>query len=178
MELEIKKISSDVVLGSFDCGNQSINNLISQSYYPTLLHQGHAFCVHYNGQVIAYYMLSIIAFNIDKCPPDVKEYLEHSIKNSFNKHFAAVHIQYLAVDKQYQKYGIGTQLLKRIIKSTQALCKQWPIRFITLDALDDKVPWYRKNGFKEFGFGDTDHATTMYLDCVSQKDIDDYASDV
>lgn len=173
----IEKISSTVDLQDFDCGNATINTLIQKSDYPTLLHQGFCFRVSSQNKTAAYYMLSLVSFNINECPSEVKEYLEHSIKNSFNKHFAALHIQYLAVNKPYQKYGIGTYLLKRIIKLTKALCKRWPIRFITLDALDDKVPWYRKNGFKEFGFGDTDYTTTMYLDCVSQKDIDDYASD-
>lgn len=173
MALEVIKLSSDVVLGSFDCGNQSINNLISQSYYPTLLHQCYAFCVSNDNDIIAYYMLKFMDIDIDMCPDEISDYCD----GSFDPHLCAVNIEYIAVDQKYQGLCIGTNILKQIIIDIYELCEYWPVRLITLDALTTKINWYRTFGFKEFKPNDGSSSTVrMYMDCAQRNLIQSYVS--
>ena len=78
MAIEINKLSADVPLGSFDCGNQSINNLIFQSCYPTILHQSYAFCVSNDKGIIAYYMLKFVNIDISICSDEISEFYDDS----------------------------------------------------------------------------------------------------
>ena len=171
MVIEINKLSADVPSSSFDCGNQSINNLISRSYYPTILHQAYAFCVSNGDAIIAYYMLKFVSIDIGKCPDEISEFYE----DSFEPHLCAVNIEYIAVDKKYQGYHFGTYILQQIITDVQNLCEYWPVRFITLDALTTKIDWYKTLGFKEFKpNNDSSSTVRMYLDCASIDLIHSY----
>lgn len=174
MELEIKKISSDDdILDNFDCTNPSINKLIKKSYYPTLLRQGYTFCVSCQGITIAYYMLNFMYFDIESFPDDISDYYDASFGNGL----CSVHIKYIAVDKQYQKQKVATNILQHIMDSTKTLSNGWPVRFITLDALTDKVKLYRKLGFKELEPEDIHSPTvTMYYDCTPSDEIESIES--
>lgn len=173
MAIEINKLSADVPSDSFDCGNQSINNLIFQSCYPTILHQSYAFCVSNDNDIIAYYMLKFIDIDIDICPDEISDYCD----DSFDPHLCAVNIEYIAVDKKYQGYRFGTRILQQIITDVQKLCEYWPVRFITLDALTTKIDWYKTLGFKEFKPNDDSSSTVrMYLDCAPIDLIQSYVN--
>ncbi len=172
-EIRIDKLNSNVNMTNFDCNNPSINKLIKNSYYPTLVRQGYTFSVSYQNTVIAYYMLNFMHFDISSFPDEISECYDDSFSNSF----CSVHIKYIAVDRQYQKQGIATMILQYIMGSTKELSNLWPIRFITLDALTDKVGLYRKLGFKEFEPEDIHSPTvTMYYDCTTLEEIESYTS--
>ena len=152
MELEIRKISSDDdILDNFDCTNPSINELIKKSYYPTLLRQGYTFCVSCQRITIAYYMLNFMYFDIKSFPDDISDYYDASFGN-----------------------GLCSE---HIMDSTKTLSNGWPVRFITLDALTDKVKLYRKLGFKELEPEDIHSPTvTMYYDCTPSDEIESIES--
>lgn len=173
MAIEINKLSADVPLGSFDCGNQSINNLIFQSCYPTILHQSYAFCVSNDKGIIAYYMLKFVNIDISICSDEISEFYD----DSFDPHLCAVNIEYIAVNKKHQGCRFGTRILQQIIIDVQKLCEYWPVRFITLDALTTKIDWYKKLGFKEFKPNDNSSSTVrMYLDCAPIGLIQSYVN--
>lgn len=173
MAIEINKLSADVPSDSFDCGNQSINNLIFHSYYSTLLHQGFAFCVSNDHDIIAYYMLKFVNVDISICPDEISDYCD----DSFDPHLCAVNIEYIAVDKKYQGCHLGTYILQQIITDIHELCEYWPVRLITLDALTTKINWYKTFGFKEFKPNDDSSSTVrMYIDCAQRNLIQSYVS--
>ena len=53
--MSIKKIESDISK-SFDCGNSSINSLVYESYYPTILQHAYAFEVRVDERITGYFM--------------------------------------------------------------------------------------------------------------------------
>ena len=64
--------------------------------------------------------------------------------------YAALEISYIAIDRRVQGNGIGTRVLARLISDAEKLSKILPIRFLVLDALDDKVQWYLDAGFTTY----------------------------
>ena len=64
--------------------------------------------------------------------------------------YAALEISYIAIDRRVQGNGIGTRVLTRLISDAEKLSKILPIRFLVLDALDDKVQWYLDAGFTTY----------------------------
>lgn len=63
--------------------------------------------------------------------------------------FPAVKIGRLGVQREYQRSGVGTQLLKYVVGLVVRLNRDLNIgcRLITLDAYPKSVSWYEKKGF-------------------------------
>lgn len=167
-ELEITKIHSEIPVGSFDCGNPSINASISESYYPTLLQHAYAFMVSCNNIILGYYMIKFLNIKLTTCPEEIADYCSSLCDDCFS-----LHIKYVAVNSIYQRNGIGHNILNYIIKSTFELSRLWPVRLITLDALKEKYSWYQELGFIAFNEADLeDDSPTlfMYMDCLLNPD--------
>lgn len=161
---QVSKLQSEISGGVFDCGNPSINSLILDSYYATVLQHAYGYKVSCEGIVIGYYMLKFLKIKLDNCPESISDY-----RSSFCNDCFSVHIKYIAVDTKFQKQGLGSGMMKYIIKLVFGLCEHWPIRLITLDALKEKYEWYKSLGFLAFDEDDltSDEATIhMYLDCL------------
>lgn len=171
-QLVISKLHGDIQKDSFDCGNDSINNMVYESYYPTLLKHAYAFQVKdsITGNVLGYYMIKFRSIKISDCPDDIPEY-----KGSLINDCCALHISYVAVGKKYQRHKIGSNILKAIIKAAKESSNQLPILLITIDALRDKAEWYRHLGFSYFGEQQTreeiQSTVPMYIDCIENRQI-------
>jgi len=167
-KIVIQKLKYDVQSGSFDCGNESINRLIQESYFPTLLQYSYAYEVSVSGQVVGYYMIKVKSVKLEKAPSEIREY-ESSIVHDC----CALHISYVAVDKKYQNKKIGTYILKCIVAQTLNICQKFPITIITLDALKDRYDWYKKRGFVAFDENELETMETtipMYVNCILDKE--------
>ena len=91
----------------------------------------------------------------------------HTIPRLCNR--PSVHIRYLAIEKKYQSNKIGTNTLQVIIKDIEQFAENWPIRVITIDARNDLVEWYEKQGFKRMRkntVGQDISTVAMYFDCM------------
>ena len=164
-ELKITKLQSDVLTKNFDCGNTTINNLILESYYPTLLQHAYAFEVSSKENTVGYYMINFKKIKLDSCPEDISDYTSTMYDNC-----TSINIKYISVSSVYQGYGLGSGIMNHIIRNVQNLSKNWPIRLITLDALKEKYEWYKRLGFKPFFNNDDDMdespTVLMYIDCL------------
>lgn len=60
----------------------------------------------------------------------------------------AVKIARLGVHCDLQGYGIGVQVFDYILGAVYGLAEQLGVRFITLDAVRAKIPWYENRGFR------------------------------
>ena len=164
----IKKIESDISK-SFDCGNSSINSLVYESYYPTILQHAYAFEVRIDERIMGYFMCRFSTIEIETCPEEIADYMSDNFKSC-----ASLHIEYIAIDKLYQGYGIGRSVMNHIIQWSKRLCKMYPVRLITLDALKEKYGWYQDLGFLAFDENDIDDSSPtirMYIDCLLEKEL-------
>ena len=106
---------------------------------------------------------------LDYFPENISDY-DPEIKNST---LSALHIRFIAIDKQYQKKNIGTVAMNVMIKRAEDLALQWPIRLITIDARKELVEWYKKIGFHEMMInspGQDGVTVAMYYDCMKYSE--------
>lgn len=167
-KLKISMIAEEIPIDRFDCGNQSINSLVSKSYFPTILQHAYAYSFSYDHTILGYYMLVFKQIPLDKCPEDVAEYRSDLFDSCYS-----VHIEYIAVNKCFQNRGIGHNILRMVAKNVFSLCRHLPIRLITLDALKDKYSFYKNLGFTALNDSDMDNESStifMYQDCLLRKE--------
>ena len=172
--LQIRKVTQSVENSPFDCGVESINKYVRDSYYPLIIQQAYAYSIASRDKVLGYYQVLFRDIELDKFPEYIAGY-------SFDDHYlklTALHIRYIAIDKKYQRLGIGTSVMRIIIKSCRELADVWPVRVITLDANVDLVRWYSGFDFKQTlsNIAGQDGVTTMmFLDCMRYSaELDEY----
>ena len=148
-ELQYKLMTSAV--NNFDCGNSAINEYVENSYFATLLQQCYAYEIEYKSLVVGYYMITFRDVAFYDCISEISDYQI----DDFGEFLPSLYINYLAIGTKYQKNKIGTDFL--------------PIRFITLNAVPEKVDWYKKIGFKEMGKNIDAVNTYMYIDLIKDS---------
>lgn len=166
-KLFIRRLQADPNMDRFDCGNRSINDKIKNGYYATLLKEGYAYEVCLSGVVIGHYMVTIVPLQYHS------DYTIGEGKNSFT----AIKLEYLAIDRLYQHFGNGTQVLKYIIQEAKEYSEKIPIRFLSIDALAEKVDWYIDRGFQLYNPDDRNHAAItvpMYVDFCDMIAVEAY----
>ena len=112
-------------------------------------------------KTVAYY--SLLADKIIFNPEDktVWNKLNRNIPNNKRRRsYPAVKIGRLAVNEEFEGKGIGTFILDSI-KYAFVNVKRLGCRFITVDALNNAVDFYKKNGFLFFTEQDKDEETRL-----------------
>ena len=175
-QIVMRKLSTDPCNSMFDCGVKGINNMIKRSYYSTLLQQLYCYEIVVDGIVIGYYMLGFRKIKFEECPGDIGDLFDDLSEDGY----CALHIKYIAITAKYQKRGIGTKVLYILLRQIKELCKTWPVRIITLDAIRERVEWYKKNGFLLFNEEDINKGCKeipMYMDFILEPEkVKDYIS--
>ena len=177
IDLQFVPIRSLDELLSFDCGNASINTLVEKSYLQQLTKQAKTFQVSVCGHRVGFYSISIATVNAEYAPPALANYYEDEPR------FCAVVLHFIAIEKRLQKLGLGTKLLGLIAEQVRELSSNWPVRILYLDALSDKIDWYKANGFQLFAEHQNRAESTvpMYLDLLSaaeERALQLFAEDV
>lgn len=143
-ELDIVKLSSGFDLSAFDCGDPDLNSFLKDD---ALLYQKGSLAVIYlclyKNHIVGYFSLSSDAIRLDfeekESMPEPKRRLGE---------YPAVKIGRLAVHKDFRKHGIGTFLIKAVIgKISDEIVKEIGCRFITVDAYDQAIDFYKKLDF-------------------------------
>ena len=168
--LRFEKVTVDVEKTPFDCGIKSINEYVKDSYYPTVVQHAYAYSIRSdNNRILGYYQVLFCEIEMDVFPDDIADY-DPEIKAGT---ISSIHIRFIAIDKKYQKHGIGTNSLKIIIKSIIDFTEFFPIRVITIDAMSNLIDWYREFGFQEMlknTEGQDGVTKAMYFDCLRCAD--------
>ena len=171
-------VTKEIENTSFDCGIDSINEYVKNSYLPFLLQEAYTYELTSRGVVLGYYQIMFKEIKLLSLSEDFSEY-ESDIANDKT---TAVHIRFIAVAKEWQRRKIGTAIMHTIIKKIETLSFSWPIRVITLDAVVYLVEWYRKLGFHEMKENphEQDGVTVaMYYNCMhNQKKLKEYESEM
>ncbi|KRM95148.1 N-acetyltransferase GCN5 [Liquorilactobacillus aquaticus DSM 21051] len=84
------------------------------------------------------------------------EFFENVVANDTSAQYQSV--LSLAVHPLVQGCGIGTQLLEAFAQ----LAKQAGRKAITLTCLEDRVSFYQKNGYKDEGISESQHASQKW----------------
>lgn len=175
--LTYRFLQSEIKDGEFDCGVESINQYVVRSFLATLLQHGYAYQILYNEKVIGYYMITFNHIMLEDCPEAISDYT-----SGLNDFLYCLEIKYLAIDKVYQKKGIGTIVLPTIIKCIKDYAVRFPIRLITIDARVDYIDWYKKMGFEELPINpkwQDGYTKKMYIDCmIHQKELEEYIDSI
>ena len=85
----------------------------------------------------------------------------------------ALHIQYIAVRKEYQQHHIGSSIFEHILQSVDDIVKCCPLRLVTLEAFHDLINWYSKYAFIDLAPNlDNPETNLMFSDLISSSDLD------
>ncbi len=162
--LQFRRVTRDVEDVHFECGKESINEYVKNSYFPTIIQQAYAYSIMKDNIILGYYQILFREIELTDFPEDISEY-EDGIKNG---KISSLHIRFIAIDRLYQRHKIGTATLKTIIKDVKELANQWPVRVITIDAATELHKWYEEMGFIDMEKntpGQDGVTVAMYLDC-------------
>lgn len=168
-ELQFKRVTKDVEYGEFDCDVSSINEDVKHSYYPHILQHAYTYSIVAREKILGYFQIMFRDVEIKDFPEDISEY-ESGVKD---RTVSAIHIRFIAIDKNYQRRGIGQSVLNTLIMRVNRLAEKWPIRIVTIDARCDLVDWYTKCGFRRMLHnkeGQEGVTIAMYLDCIHYED--------
>ena len=150
--------------------------MVKRSNYPTLLQHLYAYEILADDTVVGYYMYGFRKIALTDCPDSIGENA-----SDMSEYCYTLHIRYIAIARAYQHCGFGTYALKLLILQTRELCKTWPVRLITLNALKERAEWYKKIGFAMFNEADMNSPEAdieMYIDCLIDEDrLSQYISD-
>ena len=83
------------------------------------------------------------------------------------KEYPAIKIARLAVDKKYERRGVGRFLLLAAVGKALKISDEVGCRFITVDSKQDSIEFYEKSGgFKLIKGYEKEKYPTMYLDVL------------
>ena len=169
MKMIYKIVDTETKLDFFDCGIGSINQMVKECVYPVLCNQAKIISVSAEDEVVAFYSLAITSVEYADSDAEAFEYCHQTSR------FGALKVNFIAVDKNVQHIGIGKQIMKKIIMEAIELHAIAPVRFVVLDALYDKVEWYRDIGFDYVKSSDTDETletVRMFFDLMTDEEWD------
>lgn len=152
---------------SFTCGVKSIDQMIRDSYFLCLLKRCYTYEVTAEEKVVAYYRIELRRFDSSEFDPPLEEYTQGLYDDLY-----ALHIQYIAVHKDFQRCHIGSSVLKHILRSIDHIVSCCPLRLVTLDAFGELVDWYKQYTFESLRVSRENPETIfMFLDLLSPEDL-------
>ena len=174
VKLTFKQVTQQILDLPFDCVNESINEYIKDSYFPLITQKAYTYGVMQENILLGFYQLMFREIGLNDFPEKISGYCW-----DFKQEISAVHIHFIAINKKFQGNKIGTSVVKTIIKQVKQLSKDWPIRVITLDAIEmrdeerNPVKWYTNLGFERLTrnrVGQEGVTVPMYYDCMNFAD--------
>ena len=167
--LELKRVLRDVEETEFDCGIDTINDMVKNSYYPFIAQHAYTYSIIYKEKIIGYIQIMLRDINISSFPDDISD-INPEIRDGT---ITSMHINFLAIDQRCQRKTFGTYALKMMISRVDKFAKEWPIRVITIDAREELVTWYERIGFKRISKnfdGQSGYNVAMYMSCLKYGD--------
>lgn len=173
-DTSLKRLTNGQVIKPFDCNNPDLNDFLTKD---SLLYLNFKLQVTYiletPDKTIAYFSLEndLIKIDLNELTEFKSELRDITEGNPFlyqlfqRNTYPAVKIGRLAVHKDFQCQGIGTELLNAIkvslVKNNKTGCA-----FLTVDAINEDKPlkFYERNGFDYLTIADfRESSRLMYL---------------
>jgi GNAT superfamily N-acetyltransferase len=128
----------------FDCGNSALNDWLRLRAIKNEGRSSRCFVICENNAVVGYYVLATGAVTHDNAPRDLRANLPNPTP--------VMVLGRLAVDKNYQRRGMGSDLLQDALKrALQASRAVGAMAVIVQAKDDDAIPFYASFGFHGFG---------------------------
>ena len=146
----MEQLLGDCNLIEFDCGDDELNDFIindAVGYHRSLLSE--TYLLKKEGRVIAYVTILNDSLDIDSFSDKTsfnRFRKKHFVNSKRLKAYPALKIGRLAVCQSHARKGYGAVLLD-FVKLLTSLKRFAGCRFVTVDAYDDAIPFYEKNGF-------------------------------
>ena len=167
---KVRKLRKNETIKSFDCGDADLNDFIineAHHYRKALLAVTYIFEDKETGNVIGYFSLandrvSLTDFNNKT---EFNRFRKTRFVNEKRiKSYPAVKICRLGIDKSLRSKGIGSTLLDFIkyffIENNKTGC-----RFLTVDAYNNAISFYKNNKFQHLKEQEDDKTTRfLYFD--------------
>jgi GNAT superfamily N-acetyltransferase len=150
----IEKLNKYHKKKEFDCGNIFLNDFIKKYAYQNQNRYlvGVTYIIHIDNKVIGYITLN--ASSIKKFIINVNKPYED---------IPVLRIGRLAIDKFYQKKGIGKKLLKFAFNKALELKNSFGCIGIVVDAKEEAINFYKYFGFIEMNTIEKHSTTPMFL---------------
>ena len=167
---EVRKLSADEQVKSFNCGDADLNDFIlneAAPYRKAMLAVTYVFEDKVTKQAAAFFSLANDKVSLSDF--ENKTEFNRFRKNRFVnekrlRSYPAVKLCRFGVDESLKGQSIGTILL-RFIKSYFVIDNKTGCRFITVDAYANAIPFYMRNGFVPLNNDDKDEPTRLlYFD--------------
>jgi len=140
-KMKIVIINKEIIKNlDFDCGDEDLNDFI---YNDALNHLYEKLAVTYlcmiDEIVIGFVSIANASIKINK---------KHKKEMKYQyPEFPSVRLGRLGVDNRYKRKGIGTYIAKWVSGKSQDIGHEMGIRFVSLDAYEKSVKFYKKLGF-------------------------------
>jgi len=168
IQWKLDVLQQRTTLDTFDCSDKDLNDFLlkdAKKYILSML--ATTYLIRDDNNIIAYFCLSNDRITRDENLGKAQwNKLNRTVANEKRrKSYPAVKIGRLAVSTEYANSGFG-KLIIRIVKEMYAHLKQQAgCRFITVDAYQNALEFYKKNGFDFLTEKDAQEQTrAMYLD--------------
>ena len=161
--LRIDKLSESniEITGQFDCGDSDLNEFLKDD---ALKHQKERIAVtylcFYEDEVVGYF--SWLTDAIEIMGKDKRVFKKTGMNY---RTYPAIKLGRLAIDKKYAKSGVGSYLVRIMVKNAINLSEKVGCRYITVDAYLGAKRFYKKLNFKVRH--EKDQTVFMYFDILS-----------
>lgn len=144
-ELEIEPLTSAWPLSNFDCGHPELNRYLREDaleHQNKLMGQTSLFICR--SDIVGYYTLCCASIKLN-----LQEKQKARLERIQFQQIPAIKIGQFAVDKKYQRLGVGTEMIRCTISEARKYCRKAGCRFIIVDAHNEKrvISFYESNGF-------------------------------
>jgi GNAT superfamily N-acetyltransferase len=146
-ELKMKLIDGNIDLNNFDCGNNDLNEFLkNDSLIQKKLMLNTSYLFYCKNHIIAFLIISSDTINIKKLGKKYKKKFED--ENIIYKDSPSIKLGRLAVDKKFQKSGIGKYIINWLFYYSIEKTAELGFRFINIDAYLTAYKFYKKYYFE------------------------------
>lgn len=167
---EVRKLSADEQVKSFNCGDADLNDFIlneAAPYRKAMLAVTYVFEDKVTKQTAAFFSLANdkVSLSDFESKTEFNRFRKNRFVNEKRlRSYPAVKLCRFGVDESLKGQSIGTILL-RFIKSYFVIDNKTGCRFIIVDAYANAISFYMRNGFVPLNDDDKDEPTRLlYFD--------------
>lgn len=171
--MELQRLTADIPVANFDCGDEDLNGFLRDDAIPSdAKHIANSFVLMDDGNVVAYFCL--LTDKITKQEVSKADWRRFKKQFPHGKQFSSypsIKVGRFAVSKDYCHQGVGANLIGLIKLKLLEDVKLPAFRFLTVDAYIKAIPFYEFCDFKQLQPLDKDKDTRlMYFDMLSLID--------